>query len=231
MYVEKAAEKDDVLETVWLTREQREQLEQYVVATESSSRSSTDRPRRSSAPMNLPWSQGFYLSCQDVCGLPYASFTLLIYHLQIRSFVQNFYQFIEGVSQHHRNIDDLLSRVRSPAYSVLVQSPDSALPSAVPRHDTHDVHKRVDSQACLKHEQPLAARPDHHQPRTLRDRLLRARAVPDKYPVSCILLPLPPQPSNSIPYQLRPAPHSAVARSASWPPHPSPQHARRRSHA
>ncbi|EIW61471.1 rsec15 [Trametes versicolor FP-101664 SS1] len=75
MYVEKASEKDDVLETVWLTREQREQLEQ------------------SSAPMNLPWSQGFYLSCQD-----------------IRSFVQNFYQFIEGVSQHHRNIDDLLSR-------------------------------------------------------------------------------------------------------------------------
>lgn len=32
MYVEKASEKDDVLETVWLTREQREQLEQYVVA-------------------------------------------------------------------------------------------------------------------------------------------------------------------------------------------------------
>ncbi|KAI0637978.1 rsec15 [Trametes polyzona] len=75
MYVEKASEKDDVLETVWLTREQREQLEQ------------------SSAPMNLPWSQGFYLSCQD-----------------IRNFVQNFYQFIEGVSQHHRNIDDLLSK-------------------------------------------------------------------------------------------------------------------------
>ncbi|KAH9849999.1 rsec15 [Lenzites betulinus] len=75
MYVEKASEKDDVLQTVWLTREQREQLEQ------------------STAPMNLPWSQGFYLSCQD-----------------IRSFVQNFYQFIEGVSQHHRNIDDLLSK-------------------------------------------------------------------------------------------------------------------------
>ncbi|KAI0677043.1 rsec15 [Trametes maxima] len=75
MYVEKAAEKDDVLDTVWLTREQREQLVQSL------------------APLNLPWSQGFYLSCQD-----------------IRSFVQNFYQFIEGVSQHHRNIDDLLSR-------------------------------------------------------------------------------------------------------------------------
>ncbi|KAI0824715.1 rsec15 [Trametes gibbosa] len=75
MYVEKASERDDVLQTVWLTREQREQLEQC------------------EAPMNLPWSQGFYLSCQD-----------------IRSFVQNFYQFIEGVSQHHRNIDDLLSK-------------------------------------------------------------------------------------------------------------------------
>ncbi|KAI9066439.1 rsec15 [Trametes sanguinea] len=75
MYVEKSAEKDDVLETVWLTREQRDELQ------------------RSAAPLNLPWSQGFYLCCQD-----------------IRSFVHNFYQFIEGVSQHHRNIDDLLSK-------------------------------------------------------------------------------------------------------------------------
>jgi len=43
--------------------------------------------------LTLPWSQSFYLCCQD-----------------IRSYVQNFYQFIEGVSQHHRNIDDLLSK-------------------------------------------------------------------------------------------------------------------------
>ncbi|KAI0332397.1 rsec15 [Cubamyces sp. BRFM 1775] len=75
MYVEKTSEKDEVLDTVWLTRDQRDQLIQ------------------SSAPLNLPWSQGFYLCCQD-----------------IRSFVHNFYQFIEGVSQHHRNIDDLLSK-------------------------------------------------------------------------------------------------------------------------
>ncbi|KAI9001365.1 exocyst complex component sec15 subunit [Trametes punicea] len=75
MYVEKSSEKDDVLETVWLRRDQREQLQQ------------------NAAPLNLPWSQGFYLCCQD-----------------IRSFVHNFYQFIEGVSQHHRNIDDLLSK-------------------------------------------------------------------------------------------------------------------------
>ncbi|PIL36939.1 hypothetical protein GSI_00630 [Ganoderma sinense ZZ0214-1] len=75
MYVEKESEKDSVMETVWLTREQRDQL------------------RKSTAPLNLPWSQGFYLCCQD-----------------IRSFVHNFYQFIEGVAQHHRNIDDLLSK-------------------------------------------------------------------------------------------------------------------------
>ncbi len=36
-------------------------------------------------------------------------------HPQIRSFVHNFYQFIEGVAQHHRNIDDLLSKVSFPA--------------------------------------------------------------------------------------------------------------------
>lgn len=66
MYVEKASEKDDVLETVWLTREQREQLEQYVVAATLLRGSQADWLSRSSAPMNLPWSQGFYLSCQDV---------------------------------------------------------------------------------------------------------------------------------------------------------------------
>ncbi|KAI0723088.1 exocyst complex component sec15 subunit [Earliella scabrosa] len=75
MYVEKDSEKESVMDTVWLTRDQRDQLQQ------------------SPAPLNLPWSQGFYLCCQD-----------------IRSFVQNFYQFIEGVSQHHRNIDDQLSK-------------------------------------------------------------------------------------------------------------------------
>ncbi|KAH9927182.1 exocyst complex component sec15 subunit [Epithele typhae] len=75
MYVEKESEKESVMDTVWLTREQRDSLQ------------------RSPAPLNLPWSNGFYLCCQD-----------------IRSFVQNFYQFIEGVSQHHRNIDDLLSK-------------------------------------------------------------------------------------------------------------------------
>ncbi|OCH92199.1 rsec15 [Obba rivulosa] len=75
MYVEQASERDSVLDTVWLTRQERDQLS------------------KSALPLTLPWSQSFYLCCQD-----------------IRSFVQNFYQFIEGVSQHHRNIDDLLSK-------------------------------------------------------------------------------------------------------------------------
>ncbi|OBZ77174.1 Exocyst complex component 6 [Grifola frondosa] len=75
MYVEKASERDSVLDTVWLVRTERDEL------------------FKSTLPFNLPWSQSFYLCCQD-----------------IRNFVQNFYQFIEGVSQHHRDIDDLLSK-------------------------------------------------------------------------------------------------------------------------
>ncbi|PCH41481.1 exocyst complex subunit Sec15-like protein [Wolfiporia cocos MD-104 SS10] len=75
MYVESAAERDGVLDTVWLTNDESEQL------------------AKSELPLSLPWSQSFYLCCQD-----------------IRNFVQNFYQFLEGVSQHHRNIDDLLSK-------------------------------------------------------------------------------------------------------------------------
>jgi len=47
-----------------------------------------------SAPLNFPWSLSFYLGCED-----------------IRDFVQRFYQFVEGVSQHHRNVDELMSKV------------------------------------------------------------------------------------------------------------------------
>ncbi|KAF8351587.1 rsec15 [Amanita rubescens] len=44
-------------------------------------------------PQPLPWSQTFYLCCRD-----------------IRGFIQQFYAFVEGVSQHHRNVDDLLCK-------------------------------------------------------------------------------------------------------------------------
>ncbi|KAF9472959.1 exocyst complex component, sec15 subunit [Pholiota conissans] len=66
---------ETILETVWVTDEERNAIQQ--------------------TPMNqpLPWSMTFYLCCQD-----------------IRIFIQKFYAFVEGVSQHHRDIDDLLSR-------------------------------------------------------------------------------------------------------------------------
>ncbi len=35
---------------------------------------------------------------------------------QIGDFVQRFYQFVEGVSQHHRNVDELLSKVSDPLF-------------------------------------------------------------------------------------------------------------------
>lgn len=37
---------------------------------------------------------------------------------QIRGFIQKFYTFVEGVSDHHRNIDDLLSKVSSEFSSI-----------------------------------------------------------------------------------------------------------------
>ncbi|KAJ6576017.1 rsec15 [Mycena vulgaris] len=48
---------------------------------------------RNPLPYNLPWSQTFYLCCQD-----------------IRAFIQRFYACFEGVSQRHRNIDELLNK-------------------------------------------------------------------------------------------------------------------------
>ncbi|KAI0031663.1 exocyst complex component sec15 subunit [Vararia minispora EC-137] len=78
MVVETISERDAVLRVVWLQKGEQEELAQV------------------QPPTSFPWSQGFYLACEDVNS--------------IRSFVQRFYQFIEGVSQHHRNVDELLSK-------------------------------------------------------------------------------------------------------------------------
>ncbi|KAJ7590888.1 rsec15 [Mycena floridula] len=75
MQVESALEVTKVLEVVWITEREKNEIQQ------------------ASLPQNLPWSQTFYLCCQD-----------------IRGFIQRFYAFIEGVSQGHRNIDELLSK-------------------------------------------------------------------------------------------------------------------------
>lgn len=75
MQVESPVEVNTVLEVVWLPERERKEIQQATL------------------PQSLPWSQTFYLCCQD-----------------IRGFIQKFYAFIEGVSQHHRNIDELLSK-------------------------------------------------------------------------------------------------------------------------
>ncbi|TFK71800.1 exocyst complex component, sec15 subunit [Pluteus cervinus] len=75
MKVSTDVEVKTVLDLVWIDEHQKEKI------------------RTSPLPLDLPWSQTFYLCCQD-----------------IRTFIQNFYAFIEGVSQHHRNIDELLNK-------------------------------------------------------------------------------------------------------------------------
>ncbi|KAH9021143.1 exocyst complex component sec15 subunit [Lactarius pseudohatsudake] len=75
MHVEKPLEKEAVLKVVWISGSEQSEL------------------ASASTPLNFPWSQSFYLCCED-----------------IRDFVQRFYQFVEGVSQHHRNVDELLSK-------------------------------------------------------------------------------------------------------------------------
>ncbi|KAG6378743.1 exocyst complex subunit Sec15-like protein [Boletus reticuloceps] len=74
---------------------------------------------RSAIPLTLPWSQSFYLCCQH-----------------IRAFIQQFYQFVEGVSQHHSNIDDLLSR---------------SLDKLLSNHISDSMNKRLQSTSALSH--------------------------------------------------------------------------------
>ncbi|KAJ3892080.1 rsec15 [Lentinula edodes] len=75
MYIQSQQELKTVLDVVWISDEERAEVAKV------------------SLPQSLPWSQTFYLCCED-----------------IRGFIQKFYAFVEGVSQHHRNIDDLLSK-------------------------------------------------------------------------------------------------------------------------
>ncbi|KAG2077239.1 exocyst complex subunit Sec15-like protein [Suillus decipiens] len=55
--------------------------------------SEQDTLSKSGLPLSLPWSRGFFLCCHD-----------------IRNFIQKFYHFVDGVSQHHGNIDELLNK-------------------------------------------------------------------------------------------------------------------------
>jgi hypothetical protein len=84
MHVEKPTELQAVLDVVWLNLNEKDEITKV------------------SLPTNLPWSQSFYLCCED-----------------IRSFIQKFYHFVEGVSQHHRNIDELLGKVRRSEPAIL----------------------------------------------------------------------------------------------------------------
>ncbi|KAI0921643.1 hypothetical protein AcW1_004442 [Taiwanofungus camphoratus] len=113
MYIEKANERDSVLDIVWLNRDERDYL------------------ARSALPLNLPWSQSFYLCCQD-----------------IRSFVQNFYQFLEGVSQHHRNIDDLLSK---------------SLDTILSTHISENIARRVQSTSNLSQIAQIVTNLEHFE--------------------------------------------------------------------
>lgn len=114
MFVQSTSERDAVLGVVWLSASEQADLTQYVdgcfVAV-----SESDALYRGPLPLNLPWSQSFYLCCQDVSD----ACVFIVYMLiakQIRNFIQKFYQFVEGVSQHHRNIDELLSKVCSTTF-------------------------------------------------------------------------------------------------------------------
>lgn len=53
------------------------------------------RRRRPGFPLALPFSQTYPLCCID-----------------IRSFTEQYYQFSEGFAEHHRDIDDVLRKVR-----------------------------------------------------------------------------------------------------------------------
>ncbi|KAJ2931593.1 hypothetical protein H1R20_g5533, partial [Candolleomyces eurysporus] len=75
MQAETTTDVTTVLDTIWLQESEKKEIS------------------AAPTPQLLPWSQSFFLCCQD-----------------IRLFIQKFYAFVEGVSGHHRDIDEILSK-------------------------------------------------------------------------------------------------------------------------
>ena len=96
MSVKDQAEFEQVVAACWLAPGEAEHLATYVVTTQ-------DIPSlrlvvlfiSQSFPRTMPFSQTFPMCC-----------------INVRNFVDQFYHFVEGVTQRHRNIDELLRKVR-----------------------------------------------------------------------------------------------------------------------
>ncbi|KAG9018833.1 hypothetical protein FRB90_009120 [Tulasnella sp. 427] len=102
---------------------------------------------KSSLPVTLPWSQVFYQSCSS-----------------IRQFVDKFYSFVEGVSHHHRDIDELLSK---------------ALDQLLTKHVSDNIGTRLSSARNIPQIAQLIANVEHFQVActVLEEQLMKLRAT------------------------------------------------------
>ena len=69
MLVQNINERDEILGVVWLSATEQAELTKYVDDVLATSGGRSEVPLyRNTFPLNLPWSQSFYLCCQDVCA-------------------------------------------------------------------------------------------------------------------------------------------------------------------
>lgn len=117
MHVDKQMEKDAVLKVVWLGSAEQAELSRQLSHVFSGRLSSCIR-LMFAVPQRLLTSRGHKVSIFVArMYVPYSCPPFAIADQdQIRDFVQRFYQFVEGVSQHHRNVDELLSKVSQPLF-------------------------------------------------------------------------------------------------------------------
>jgi hypothetical protein len=86
-------------------------------------------------------------------------------HLQIRNFIQKFYHFVDGVSQHHGNIDELLNKVSilwivmSNQSNLFGQSLDKLLAN----HISDSISKCLSSTSTLSQVVQIVSNLEHFQ--------------------------------------------------------------------
>lgn len=96
MMVNDQEEFDQVSGVCWLPTGELEQLAMWVPLHRQSHSGAADAHDRQNFPQAMPFSQTYPMCC-----------------INIRNFVDQFYQFTDGVSHHHLDLDEVLRKVSS----------------------------------------------------------------------------------------------------------------------
>lgn len=177
-----------ILDVVWVTEAERNELEQWVSIFHSHSDLVTNFLIRTPTSYPLPWSLTFYQSCQDVCLFSFFS-SISFAELAFR-FGPLFKISMHSLKGFPSTIVTLMSSWARWKQLCLECFPRLKLCSclSVTWLITGERHQPQHWPTLSRHPESDTDRPDHHQLGIFPRRRQRTREVPHQSPVSLLLL-------------------------------------------